>query len=99
MKQNITAEQLNELDDTAYWKLFKWYMARYYLEALPRTNTRKSYTERSAMPLLSIGQMIEFLDEDEFGVRHAGDGWWCNGYKKNELCDALWEACVEILNK
>ena len=43
-------------------------------------------------PLLSIGQMIEFLNEHDrwdYGTAQVtADG----------LCDSLWEACKEILN-
>lgn len=63
-------------------------------------------------PLLSIGQMIEFLDEHasqfvlDYGTSEFGE-WqkhWRlifdeNQYECDELCDALWEACKEVLEK
>jgi len=77
------------------------------------------------LPLLSIGQMIEFLNGKEFegfkfncilkedgwavGTYHEGSGWgdgdwvgsWVykNGNHIKKLCDALFEATKEVLEK
>lgn len=69
------------------------------------------FFDSDAHPLLSIGQMIQYLDE------HISNKWFLHtqdkmlfwGYKSEEensfdysdgeLCDALWSACKEILNK
>lgn len=63
---------------------------------------------------MTIGQMIEFLqphrDEDEhdflmqpswFAGRTGcvAIKWWFSDDQDGELCDALWEACREILDK
>jgi len=61
------------------------------------------------LPLLSIGQLIEFLRESSnfgtLGVLTA-NSWVVNhnlpltkSFKAKELCDALWEACREVLEK
>lgn len=66
----------------------------------------------SCLPRLSIGQMIEFLDEHNMISRIDRDDPWevqtplykngelyaWNGINKTELCDALWEAVKEVLN-
>lgn len=68
--------------------------------------------DNDSLPLLSIGQMIEFLEE------HSKEGWenvigiWenvigideydvCLDYRNSnqEFCDALWEAIKEVLEK
>lgn len=65
--------------------------------------------QETALPLLSIGQMIEFLyDNTEYnGSSFYGD----EGLKEqiegvdfyirwsSELCDVLWNECLKILNK
>lgn len=59
---------------------------------------------------LSIGQMIEFLDEatsHEFSVVNTIDGWKINfgcynhdfNVEREEFCDALWQAVKKILEK
>ncbi len=51
MKQYINPEQLKELSSEKQEVLTKWFM-------------EKGYDDESTMPLLTIGQMIEFLDEN-----------------------------------
>ena len=58
--------------------------------------------KEKGLPLLSIGQMIEFLDEDADSLMNMGDHWIVYDRKndslfKVELADALWEACKEVL--
>lgn len=59
------------------------------------------------LPLLSIGQMIEFLGFDLDSIRNEGTDWVINQDvkgaiyewgKKIELCDALWQSVKEKLN-
>jgi len=68
MKQHITLEQLNELDDVAMRKLAEYKG----LEEFDKTTMevwRKSDNKWETVHLLlNIGQMIEFLDEKEEGV-------------------------------
>lgn len=55
------------------------------------------------VPLLSIGQMIELLDEhDKKGKRisldHYSDGWWFRDeVYDDEPADVLWIACLEVI--
>ncbi len=67
-------------------------------------------THAIKLPLLSIGQLIEFLDDKLVEIEKAN--WWqvrinyrvedgiptMDRSGKPELTDALWEACKEILN-
>lgn len=107
MKQNITPEQLNELSDKGIEGLRKWLSKKYGYDVM-----NKDHTKWLESLLLSIGQMIEFLDENDF--LELIDYWGANigGYQNkwrveckdsqfndNELCDALWEAVKEVLEK
>tara|TARA_Y100000310_G_scaffold303388_1_gene341692 strand:- start:5030 stop:5305 length:276 start_codon:yes stop_codon:yes gene_type:complete len=50
----------------------------------------------------SIGQMIEFLQwkaHSEITMRFDGNGWKLWNYYKADLCNALWEAVKEVLEK
>jgi len=52
----------------------------------------KPFSGKLDYPLLSIGQMIEFLGEQRFNLMFDGD------FIKNEdLCDRLWEAIKQVL--
>lgn len=68
----------------------------------------KDIEKKYSLPLLSIGQMIEFLQRGE-GEGKFKDGWYLQyrlfGWVINdregnekELADSLWEACKEVLN-
>lgn len=59
----------------------------------------------SHLPLLSIGQMIDFLDKPDIDVRWDSVekkwGGYINGTTehKEELCDLFWEAVKKVLEK
>ena len=103
MKQYITIEQVNELSNKGKEKLIQYLFPDDYFGNI---------MERIAdVPnILSIGRMIEFLDEYrriielENGTGLVIDreviikGKVICWYKK-ELCDALWEAVREVLEK
>lgn len=118
MKQHITIEQWNELTKQAQEELKSWYVKR--------DDEMEGHLEYIifgvlAVPLLSIGQMIEFLDEYfskkqyDFDIRihSAGSAWKYPGQRLTdlnppikyeiedevEICDALWEAVKEVLEK
>jgi hypothetical protein len=55
VKQHITVEQLNELSDEAKLKLYEWSKDRLYMNAI-------NFNQE----LLSIGQMIEFIEGSLF---------------------------------
>lgn len=117
MKQRITTEQLNELDDKQKEKLKKWFKPKW--GDLVKVNFEKKISEepstlinlddhindgivvnpeeiKDELPLLSIGQMIEFLDDGslEFKDRDAKVIVW---EWNKELCDELWERVKEKL--
>ena len=57
--------------------------------------------KKDHLPLLSIGQMIEFLDQnildDILAPNMVGE---CEGFiEKEQLCDSLWESVKEVLEK
>ena len=108
MKQHITKEQVYELDEKQYYKYLDYFQkmksmvgSLVYFEPVE---------DDKLLPCMSIGQMIEFLDEQNplgkgFGTVKGTNGltmyWVVNQYdktyKKEELCDALWEAVKEML--
>lgn len=100
MKQHITIEQLNELSLKGKRKLF---------ERMLRTKNFEANLLWVESPLLTIGQMIEFLSDkhDNFTIGKISS-WYIDldisdgshdVYDVMELCDALWEAVKEELNK
>ena len=109
MKKEITQKQLNELSKKGKERLWKWCKEKLYLSldmSKPITLYHPDGKDNSSykLPLLSIGPMIEFLldhdklDGDEDGrpvlpvyrdIHSSGSG--------DMICDALWEACKEIL--
>lgn len=64
----------------------------------------KNYKE-NRLPLLSIGQMIEFLYRKKQPGKFnsliisgsKGKGWFVDGKNASDCCDALWEAVKEVL--
>ena len=96
MKQHIEPSQLNELSDKGKEKLREADMKFGW-------DAKGSY-----LPLLSIGQLIEFLNEHtkyEFHIMKRLVDWKIvyeeRHYGKiigEELADSLWEACKEVLN-
>ena len=101
MKQQITDKQLNELSEKGAIKLREWSHSKYANDDkdYPNWNNFDKENKYGLLPLLSIGQMIEFLDENRDLEIEAGFEkgilWW----KSEELCDALWEDTKEALNE
>jgi len=103
MKQNITQEQLDELTTRQRKKLEDW-----VFENITKTVNK-------FIPLLSIGQMIEFLEDNKEGgweiynlpVQISNDkilglfvvNNYGKYYRRPELCDAIWEAVKEVLKE
>ena len=114
MKQNITTEQLNELGEKGKKRLRKWWkplQGDYYVFNCNLDSSKpKDYAsdivhdcgaidtrhenDDDSLPLLSIGEMIEFLG-DSYN-QHISPLAWRGDV---ELCDSLWEAVKEILEK
>ena len=100
MKQHITTGQLDELSENSWRKLVDWSAEK---ELQPTTELGKRIE-----PLLSIGQMIEFLvehinklEDDNFQTGHSliRNYDWFSADKPRELCDALWLAVKGVLNE
>ena len=111
MKQHIQVKQLGRLSRKGRKRLAKWWtpeqgdwVAEYIKEPSYKCVNmctvgvdEREWHLKYSLPLLSIGQMIEFLGEE----------WWhylfdeCDGLPlyTGELCDPLWEATKEVLEK
>jgi hypothetical protein len=107
MKQIITEEQLNELTEIGRKKLMQWWDRHYRLREIPLT-----YFRYGGVPLLSIGQMIEFLEEHMNLVLIKEGEWqlWDNrpkldrkprnpDEKEREILDVLWLRVKGKLNE
>lgn len=79
----------------------------WWAQWMPTDNDNEDYPKQLE-PLLSIGQMIEFLGEQDYLLNiHQGQlsgkyYVWDRRKEKpnrNELCDALWSATKECLEK
>jgi hypothetical protein len=102
MKQRITFEQLGELSNKGINRLKKWSQSRDFFAYYGEKDDLGNY-------LLSIGQLIEFLDEyNEELIMILGNGYHeCDDVyeayttlkEPNEWCASLWEAVKEILEK
>jgi len=123
MKQYITREQLDELSEGGKERLLDWWQYSSggfvvdYLGGCGDSDHCESIVSSFADiegNLLSIGQMIEFLFDNDYGPQiHSNDTafywtvepekkldcWKKDKYENSELCDALWEAVKEILEK
>lgn len=101
MKQHISEEQVNQLSTPAKARLALWWERnRRELGEAPMMNQETQivgeYTYGS-LPRLSIGQMIAALGEDYHHAICYLDG--TDTAKPEEVCDALWEACKEVLER
>jgi hypothetical protein len=102
MKQHITKNQVNTLSDDAKKKLEKSKITGNYEVAC---------YEDICVPLLSIGQMIQFINEnyrDDWSILFGRDivmagkqlEEWVHWHKSgNGVCDTLWSICKEILEE
>lgn len=104
MKQNITKEQLQELSEKAQGKLREWCSEHRYVVA--RWDSDPQDYTHGCVPLLSIGQMIEYLDGLAWIRISSLGGIWDVIYAEDKsigggggLCDVLWEAVKEDLER
>jgi hypothetical protein len=112
MKQWITETQFNELtqDQKNIWK--KWCRVHHYTyhETYGPFTEDTNITKDSLANFPSIGEMIEFLSEQEVSSRNLNDKIPANrlicdskgnkvvlAWSDIELCDSLWEAVKEFL--
>lgn len=108
MKQNITIEQLEELSDKGKERLEVWIENKLPPSIPGSASIGPLSSPHQTCYFMTIGQMIEFLDEHDHMIINIRRGWdakhkkaiWV--YKGNirnaELCDALWEPVKKILN-
>ena len=113
MRQHITPKQLNELSKEGKAKLRKWCFnypeedGRWDEMLLVdlKTNVIHSLSEEhllhewleKAYPLLSIGQMFEFLNKND---KKAWGWYFSDGpHVTKDIVGILWEACKEVLNE
>ncbi len=94
MKQNISPEQMKELTDSQHNELRDWVKkTKFYVGG-----AHISSTDNKLYGLMSIGQMIEFINDNTSELNEKGDrfiGWKID----DTFCDALWEAVKEKLNE
>jgi hypothetical protein len=113
MKQHITIEQLNELSVLDQKVLEFWWTGYLVTEPSELWDAGIQHPTHNGLPLLSIGQMIEFLKGsnityavymDLLVVRDANEPRILpyEGHEWHitykELCDALWKVIKEILH-
>lgn len=101
MKQYISKSQLKELTQKQMDKLLMYMNDKDYM---PHGSQMMLHNNGWYLAeFLNIGEMIEFLDEnDEIGqIYKDSEGWSIADCveigKSKELCDALWEAVKEVL--
>lgn len=110
MKQHITRKQLNGLSKKGKDRLREWNGDPRKMSTRTTPNPEEQYLLDiyADLPLLSIGKMIEFLDEhvDHMDLRLWEDGksWVftypnCKSKPHYNPCDALWEAVKEVLEE
>jgi len=99
MKQHITEKQLNELSEKGRIRYASWCDPRDGLN-WPAGRRKDGTPFKFKLPLLTIGQLIEFLRE-KITVTIYMDililGVHDKQIKYTELCDALWQAVKEVL--
>lgn len=110
MKQHITEEQLKELTDLQRQALLNYTEEKGWYPQFTRPTLMLHTFDKYLSDCIGIGQMIEFLDEHNCDVHtcrelpenarymrkkhHDYTQVWSN---PKDLCDALWEACKEML--
>lgn len=103
MKQTISTDQLMELTEEQFEALFKlinWKPIAWFGKSTLESNGCISDV---LCHILSIGQMIEILDNKQLNMQQCGGKWeviyniYGKIYRSNELSDALWSAIKSIL--
>lgn len=111
MKQNITLKQLRELTENQKEKLKNWYEK---CKGVPFIDTTEVWADDKFLPQLSIGKMIQFIQENigtDWSIHFGKDLAFVGRSDKDgfhgqtpenpdgELCDGLWEIVRQILNE
>ena len=111
MKQHITVEQLIELSKEQRQRLKEWWKPQnhdvfiygHHSEINQIHNVEKFLGKENALPLLSIGQMIELLEIEL--INPMPSSWEVEYYQDKKLCitsaeeltDALFKAVKQVL--
>ncbi len=92
MKQHITIQQFNETSEKGKRVIRKWWYSKGY-----QYNDFDADGNEIEDPLMSIGQMIEFLGEDwvDYVFVAMKDGSILFNFQ-GELCDALYEVVKKV---
>ena len=101
MKQQITTKQLNELNGKGKEELRDWQIEHRYWNKREGLSF-KTNVGVSSVNILSIGQMIEFLRKGNIVTIYMDVviiGVDERKIEYKELCDALWKATKEVLEK
>ena len=93
MKLHIDKDQLNELSDEGKERLGSWFCRD--IAGKPGETWAAAYREKDL--LLSIGQLIEYLDEHDSFIYHISDIEMISWYKDKGICNELWEATKKDL--
>ncbi|WP_055108965.1 hypothetical protein [Paenibacillus ihumii] len=109
MKQRITVEQLKELTGAQQERLRVWYDPVdgdwFYRSPTGTTGVYGMFEpEKIDLPLLSIGQMIELLNDGNrrISIEVRNREWQVVAHVEHaainhELCDALWDITKKVL--
>jgi len=97
MKQRVTPEDINKMGKRKQAKLLQYCLDKKLLEGVENEWFRNwDYKWLVWLPMFTIGEMIEFLDDHEYfssSCPHKGISWKQN----EELADMLWRYCKEVL--
>ena len=94
MKKEITKTQWDELDEKSKKKLYEFYLkTKLYLT---RGNGRAEEFTKDFYFLFTIGQLIEFLEDDFVKVVRE---MWVDEKLIKDLCNLLWEATKRKINQ
>lgn len=109
----LTPKQLERLkewwkpqDGDYFIKAVHGYNSNSWYKIFSYGNTAYNTKTNAWIPLLDIGQMIELVGEHEIMIITLEDAWGHSnvslankGFAANNLCDALWQAVKEVLDK
>lgn len=104
MKQNISTKDLELLTEEGKKRLIEWWKPRKPENQIWSNSAGGGGIIYPNLPRLSIGECIEFLDENSqlLGFHKGVKDWMVVDGNNNcfniELIDALWNAVVEVLN-
>ena len=111
LKQNITKQDLLELNDKQIKALFSYWWETPPVKKNPNTPYARCEYDTGYLldlPMLSIEDMIEYLQQLNLPLKFVlnlkpNGKWYVENYygfsEQEELCDCLWELTKKVLNK